>query len=96
MPPVVRNTATDVSTGHPNPGPRPPQEGSPNVFVNTFPVVRTNDLWVDHHAPPLNDEFVPSGSLTVFVNSEQIVRQGDALNCGDFADKSSPDVFAGG
>ena len=96
MPAVVRLTGDDVSSGHPIPGPRPPKEGSPDVFVNSFKVVRTGDLWVDHHLPPANDESVPSGSSTVYVNSKQIVRIGDALNCGDNAANGSPDVFAGG
>ena len=64
-------------------------EGSENVFVNGFNVVRIGDAVAGHglflHASPVMDE----GSENVFVNGIGVCRAGDAASCGDIITGSS-------
>lgn len=101
MPAICRQT--DTTTGHAGShGPRGFQgsAGSSNVFANGIKVIRSNiiDLLVDAHLPPANDEYVSSGSSTVFVNGKAVSRIGDTVSCGGGSTMAtgSPDVFAGG
>ena len=100
MPAICRQT--DTTTGHAEShGPRGFQDsaGSSNVFANGIKVIRSNiiDLLVDAHTSTLNDEYVSSGSSTVFVNGKAVSRVGDTISCGGGTmDTGSPDVFAGG
>lgn len=93
MPAAIRNTGSDLSTGHGLAGPRPPKQGSSDVFINNLQAVRVLDLWVDHHVPPTDDEYVASNSTNVYINNRQAVRSGDGINCGDTTNLGSPDVF---
>jgi uncharacterized Zn-binding protein involved in type VI secretion len=93
---------TDTTTGHPGShGPRGFQgsAGSSNVFANGIKVIRADiiDLLLDAHTSTLNDEYVSSGSSTVFVNGKAVARKGDPVSCGGGStmDTGSPDVFAG-
>lgn len=97
MPAVTRNG--DKSEPHPGShGARAQQQGqySSTVFANGLGIVRVNDLWVDAHVPPLNDEKVAVGSSKVFVDGRGVVRIGDTISgCGIAVAEGSPDVFAG-
>jgi uncharacterized Zn-binding protein involved in type VI secretion len=93
MPAITR--LGDSSTGHGNAGPRPSEQGSGNVFVNSTAVHRLGDLWVDHHSPPENAT-LSSGSSSVFANGLKVGRIGDSISCGDKVAAGSPTVFAGG
>ena len=70
-------------------------EGSPNVFVNGYPVHRAGDA--DSHGGVQVE-----GSATVFVNGRPVARLGDKnsgcpVPCAPNAEASgSPNVFAGG
>lgn len=92
--PVVR--LGDLSCGHDCFPPRPNDEGSPNVFVNSKPVHRVGDHWVTHCCgPKCHDGTASSGSGSVYVNGKPICRVGDAISCGDTMCEGSPNVFAG-
>jgi len=64
-------------------------EGSENVFVNGFGVVRIGDDIAAHsiflHLTPVMAE----GSENVFVNGIGVCRAGDAASCGDIITGSS-------
>jgi len=94
MPAVVR--VGDNSTGHGCYPPMAATTGSPNVFVNSRPVVRVGDYWNSHACPGSlpHDGVASSGSSSVFANGRPIVRVGDSISCGDTAGEGSPDVFA--
>ncbi len=95
MPKVVR--LGDLSLGHTCWPPRPNIQASPNVFANNIKVHRQSDGWAVHCCgPSCHDGNLVSGSRNVFVNSKQIARRGDPVSCGDFANVSSPNVFANG
>lgn len=75
-------------------------EGSGNVFANGLPVTRQDvDSTCGHCYSPTT---FPSGSPTVFVNNQPVIRVGDSINphtCnnnthGGVAQPGSIDVFA--
>jgi len=68
-------------------------EGSENVFVNGFSVVRIGDDVAGHGLPPHASPVMAEGSENVFVNSIGVCRAGDAASCGDIA-TGSPNVSA--
>jgi uncharacterized Zn-binding protein involved in type VI secretion len=97
MPGIIR--VGDDSTSDPcGAGPRPPIEGSPDVFTNGMPTVRVGDMYAGHSCPlsPPHDSPASSGSSTVFVNGIPVHRLGDDIDCGSKGDNASEDVFAGG
>lgn len=103
MPATIR-TNIDNSAGHCF-SPRPPDEGSPNVFINdksgvsgiTYASTRVGDHYPTHCCgDPCHDGNASGGSPDVFVNNKAIHRNGDAIDCGDTAANGSPDVFANG
>jgi len=70
-------------------------EGSPNVFVNGFAVVRHGDRVVSHGVPPHTPKpAMIAGSKNFYVNSILVVNQGDLAVCGH-AITGSDNVFVG-
>jgi hypothetical protein len=58
-------------------------------------IVRKNaDAHTGHSGVPFHKTFYASGSPSVFVNNEAVVRKGDSLACGDKASGTSPNVYA--
>jgi len=96
MPAVHRKG--DIGTGHGCWPPRPNDQGSPNVNVNSIPVHRQSDHWGAHTCPDIpetHDSTLASGSSTVFVNSLQLARIGDPVACGSSCATGSSNVFSG-
>ena len=58
-------------------------EGSENVFVNSFGVVRIGDRVAGHGLPPHSPPpSMSEGSTNVFVNGIGVCREGDSASCG--------------
>jgi len=95
MPAVHRKG--DMGTGHSPWPPRPNDQGSNNVNVNSIPVHREGDHWTPHAAPGAipHDSNLAKGSLTVFVNGKGIARIGDPVACGSKCASGSSNVFSG-
>ena len=68
-------------------------EGSENVFVNGFGVVRIGDSIQGHGLPPHASPVMSEGSENVFVNGIGVCRAGDAASCGHNI-TGSPNVSA--
>lgn len=95
MPPATR--LGDICTGHGCYPPRPNDQGSLNVFVNSLPWHRQGDHWVTHCCPPpCHDSVLGFGSSTVYVNGKQAGRIGDPIACGSVVATGSPNVIVGG
>lgn len=91
MIPVVR--FGDISSGHCF-SPRPNDEASPDTFANSLGVHRQGDHWITHCCGDVcHDGRLASGSPDTFTNNKQTCRIGDPIDCGDFANTGSPDVF---
>lgn len=72
--------------------------GSPDVYVNSLPAVRQDDIGI--HAPCCNANMftATAGSGTVFINGSAAHRKGDAqAHCGGDGEQTdgSSDVFSG-
>lgn len=85
-----------LSSGHDKFPPRPVISGSDNVFINGLPATNVGSTWAIH----CDDNSCHScnqatGSSTVFVNSRQLVRVGDATGCNDYVASGSDNVFCG-
>lgn len=91
----------DLCTGHPYPTPltyppRPSDEGSGNVFVNSIAAHRQTDTWAIHSSgPSQHPSFLAAGSPTVYVNSLELGRITDPVACGSEVAQGSPNVYAG-
>jgi uncharacterized Zn-binding protein involved in type VI secretion len=70
-------------------------QGSPNVFVNGFPLVRKGDRVSPHGKGKHSNPVMEQGSSTVFCNGKKVCRKGDLATCGHKASGSS-NVFVGG
>ena len=64
-------------------------EGSENVFVNGFGVVRIGDSIEGHGSATHTDATMVEGSDNVFVNGIGVFRAGDAASCYDIITGSS-------
>ena len=64
-------------------------EGSENVLVNGFSVVRIGDDVAGHGFPPHASPVMAEGSTNVFVNGIGVCRAGDEASCGDNCTGSS-------
>ncbi len=94
MPAVTR--LGDSGTGHGCFPSRNSTSGSPNVFVNSIPAHRQGDSWAVHCCGPVcHGGSLASGSSTVYVNSKELGRIGDPVDCGSTVATGSPNVFAG-
>lgn len=95
MPAIVR--LGDLSKGHPPFPPTPNDKASTNVLVNGKGVHREGDTWKKHCTPSNSCHIgkLKKGSSTVFVNGKPVARSGDPIDCGDYADKGSTNVFSG-
>lgn len=61
----------------------PAVQGSPNVTVNSLPVVRQGDMGVHMVCCAGNTWTAQKGSSTVFVNGMPVMRKGDMVqHCG--------------
>jgi uncharacterized Zn-binding protein involved in type VI secretion len=91
MPGVVR--LGDISRGHGCWGARPNTSASSDTFANTKGVHRVDDSWATHCCVSCHGGVAVQGSPNVFANGRAVVRQGDAISCGDHAEECSPDVI---
>jgi uncharacterized Zn-binding protein involved in type VI secretion len=98
MPGVTRKNIVGT-TGH---GGYPSRSDTPNgsddVIVNGYGVVRIDDTWPDHTDPGPPDThsgIQTEGSSTVFANGKGIARIDDSISCGDVVAEGSPDVICG-
>ena len=86
----------DYCTGHGGYPPRQSLEGSNNVFINSIPANRQDDLWAVH----CNDDDCHNAvsivsSTSVFVNSKSTQKVGDFISCGSKILEGSLNVFSG-
>jgi uncharacterized Zn-binding protein involved in type VI secretion len=94
MPSVVR--LGDYCSGHQCFPPRQNNRGSGNVFINSLPCHRKDDTWIKHRCGDNSHTgILASGSKSVFVNSLDIARVGDPVDCGSACIQGSPNVFSG-
>lgn len=73
--------------------------GSPNVFVNSLPALRVDDMGMHGSCCGPNTWKAKTGSGSVFINGRPAHRVGDAdTHCGGLGAmiEGSPDVFTGG
>lgn len=84
----------DLSAGHCYP-PRPNNEASGNVFINSRGAHRVGDYWPVHACgDDTHDGVQASGSPNIFVNNRALARVGDSISCGDTNGQGSPNVYA--
>jgi len=94
MPPITR--IGDNGTGHGCYPARPSIGGSPNVYVNSIPVVRQGDPYDTHCCgSSCHGGNLASGSSIVYVNGLQLGRIGDPISCGSSVAVGSPNTYAG-
>ena len=101
MPEAARCCGVDtVSTGHGCDGSTTTEEGSGDVFVNTYGLVRSGDL-NRSHTRPVGPACIPhqvplsSFSSTVFANNKNAGRKGDSFG-SEVITSGSNNVFIGG
>lgn len=95
MPGVAR--LGDICSGHGCWPPRPNDQASLNVYVNSINTHRESDHWVIHCCDDdCHDGALSRGSSTVFINGLPIARIGDPVSCGSSVAQGSSNVFAGG
>jgi uncharacterized Zn-binding protein involved in type VI secretion len=73
--------------------------GSPDVFVNSLPAVRVDDMGVHAVCCGPNTWTATQGSGTVFINNKAAHRMGDQdRHCGGIGQmiEGSPNVITGG
>ncbi|EJF07102.1 hypothetical protein ThvES_00008070 [Thiovulum sp. ES] len=95
MPSIVRQG--DFCSGHQCFPPRPSENGSPDVLVNSKSKHRVGDKWAMHSCgdPTKGHKGVQlTGSSTVLVNSKPVARVGDLISCTSVNVQGSPDVIA--
>jgi len=87
----------DNCSGHGCFPPRPNIAASSNVIINGKGAQRVGDGYVVHCCPDkgCHDGVASSGSGTVFVNGQPLVRVGDAVSCGSTVAEGSGNVFCG-
>jgi uncharacterized Zn-binding protein involved in type VI secretion len=85
----------DICTGHGCFPSRPNVQASPNVFVNSRGAHRQTDAWNVHCCGGCHSSILAAGSSTVFVNSLELGRVGDPVECGSQVATGSPNVFCG-
>lgn len=73
--------------------------GSPDVYVNSRPLMRVGDAYAPHGCPscpePSHGRSLATGSGSVFVNGKPAGRIGDAIDCGGQAADGSRNVEIG-
>ncbi len=95
MPGVAR--LGDICSGHGCWPPRPNDQASPDVYVNSINTHRESDHWIIHCCDDdCHDGALSRGSSTVFINGLPVARIGDPVSCGSSVAQGSSDVFAGG
>lgn len=95
---LVARKDVDICTGHDACPPRKAVEGSPDVFLEGYAVVRQGDLWESHGCPahPPHQGRVLQASDEVIVNGLPVVRVGDPLDCGGNVQTGCEALYAGG
>jgi len=93
--PVARlaDLCTRLSGHHCYP-PRPNNQASDNVFVNSRGAHRLYDSWFKHCCKKCHSSITCQGSSTVFVNGRGLARVSDRVCCTSFIMTGSSDVFA--
>ena len=95
---LVARKGVDICTGHDACPSRKAVEGSPDVFLEGYAVVRLGDLWESHGCPahPPHQGRVLQASDEVIVNGLPVVRVGDPLDCGGNVQTGCEALYAGG
>ena len=95
---LVARKDVDTCTGHDACPPRKAVEGSPDVFLDGYAVVRLGDKWEAHGCPvhPPHAGHVAQASSEVTVNGLPVVRVGDPLDCGGVVQTGAAVLYAGG
>lgn len=94
MPAAIR--LGDICKGHDGFVPRPNDQGSDNVFINSKGAHRLGDHWQTHcnQVPVCHDSVAGEGSPNVFVNGKKLCRENDKTACGSpMGLTKSPNVF---
>jgi uncharacterized Zn-binding protein involved in type VI secretion len=95
---LVARKGVDEHDGHDDCHPGKAIEGSPDVFLEGFAVVRLGDLWEEHDCPEheSHQAKVIQASSEVTVNGLALVRVGDVLDCGCRVKTGAKALYAGG
>ena len=92
MPAAIR--FGDLCKGHAPCPPRPNDEASSNVFINSLGAHRKFDHWTVHCT---HDSYAAEGSPNVFTNGRPQCREDDLVACGSLMGiTKSPNVFVNG
>lgn len=97
MPPASR--IGDIALGHASFTPTPAIVGSPDVFTCGPAQHRKGDAILPHSSvspSPRHPRNANCGSSTVFVNSKELVRIGDCVDCGGMLAAGCGTVVVGG
>ncbi len=97
MPPATR--VTDIGSGHESFIPSATIEGSQNVITCSLKQARQYDAIAAHPSPspsPPHSRNYARGSKTVYVNSREMIRIADPINCGGMAIEGCGTVIVGG
>lgn len=87
----------DYCSGHRCWPPRPNNQASENVFVNSRGAHRLGDSWNRHCCrKKCHSSVTCQGSSTVFVNGMPLARIGDVVCCTSRIMTGSTDVYTGG
>lgn len=84
----------DICTGHPCWSPRPNDQGSNNVLVNSRGMHRVGDHWIIHCCDDeCHDGLAQNGSPNVICNGVPACRIGDPVDCGSDMKTGSSNVI---
>lgn len=88
---------TDQTTGHGCWPPTLPIQASMNVFCNGKAEVRVGDAYMVHCCPGkgCHQGKAASGATKTYTNGKLVHTMGGAIDCGDFSQIGSPNVFSG-
>lgn len=90
----------DIGSGHAcHFPPTPAIAASPDVYVESIPVVRQGDAYAPHACPtcpaPPHPRSLSVGSGSVYINGKPAGRVGDAISCGGDAAAGAATVSFG-
>lgn len=89
----------DYNSGHDSCKPVPLEECSSDVLINGKGAGRQGDKYLQHGCSdhPMHEDYITSGSSSVYINGKQAASIGDPLNkSGSFVVEGSDNVFIGG
>lgn len=94
MPAATR--LADICSGHGCHPPRPNNQASSNVYINSRLAHRKGDSWQTHTCgTDTHDGVTVSGSANIYINNQKAARIGDDISCGSVIAEGSPTVFFG-